>query len=105
MRILLVEDDPMVADGIREGLEKAGFAVDHTAAAEPAESALELTHYDLKDPQRVSVPAKPVGAIGIALVIGVAVVKPVSRGKMLAEEASRSQAIHVGELIVNGNPR
>ena len=47
MRILLVEDDPMVADGIREGLEKAGFAVDHTAAAEPAESALELTHYDL----------------------------------------------------------
>ena len=47
MRILLVEDDPMVADGIREGLEKAGFAVDHTAAAEPAESALALTHYDL----------------------------------------------------------
>ncbi|MBI3431417.1 MAG: response regulator transcription factor [Hydrogenophilales bacterium] len=47
MRILLVEDDPMVADGIREGLEKAGFAVDHTAAAEPAESALELIHYDL----------------------------------------------------------
>lgn len=47
MRILLVEDDPMVAEGIREGLEKAGFAVDHLAAAEPAESALELTHYDL----------------------------------------------------------
>jgi len=47
MRILLVEDDPMVADGICEGLEKAGFAVDHTAAAEPAESALALTHYDL----------------------------------------------------------
>jgi DNA-binding response OmpR family regulator len=47
MRILLVEDDPMVADGIREGLEKAGFSVDHAAAAEPAESALVLTHYDL----------------------------------------------------------
>lgn len=47
MRILLVEDDLMVADGIREGLEKAGFAVDHVVAAEPAESALELTHYDL----------------------------------------------------------
>lgn len=46
MRILLVEDDPMVADGIREGLEKAGFAVDHVGAAEPAESALELTLYD-----------------------------------------------------------
>lgn len=47
MRILLVEDDPMVADGIREGLEKAGFAVDHTDAAEPAASVLELTYYDL----------------------------------------------------------
>lgn len=47
MRILLVEDDLLVAEGIREGLEKAGFAVDHAAAAEPAESALGLTHYDL----------------------------------------------------------
>lgn len=37
----------MVAEGIREGLEKAGFAVDHVAAAEPAESALGLTQYDL----------------------------------------------------------
>lgn len=47
MRILLVEDDLLLAEGIREGLEKAGFAVDHIAAAEPAESALSLTHYDL----------------------------------------------------------
>lgn len=47
MRILLVEDDIMVADGIREALENAGFAVDHAAAAEPAESALGLTQYDL----------------------------------------------------------
>ncbi|AYH43881.1 response regulator [Azoarcus sp. DN11] len=47
MRVLLVEDDLLVAAGIREGLEKAGFAVDHLAAAEPAESALGFTHYDL----------------------------------------------------------
>ena len=47
MRILLVEDDLLLADGIREGLEKAGFTVDHLTAAEPAESALGLTHYDL----------------------------------------------------------
>lgn len=47
MRILLVEDDMLVADGIREGLINAGFAADHVTAAEPAESALELTHYDL----------------------------------------------------------
>lgn len=47
MRILLVEDDLLLAAGTREGLEKAGFAVDHAAAAEPALSALEFTHYDL----------------------------------------------------------
>lgn len=47
MRILLVEDDALLAEGIREGLEKAGFTADHVLAAEPAESALELTHYDL----------------------------------------------------------
>jgi len=47
MRILLVEDDTMLADSICEGLEKGGFSVDHLAAAEPAESAVALTHYDL----------------------------------------------------------
>lgn len=47
MRILLVEDDTMLAESICEGLEKGGFAVDPLAAAEPAESALALTHYDL----------------------------------------------------------
>jgi DNA-binding response OmpR family regulator len=47
MRVLLVEDDLMLADSIVEGLEKGGFSVDHLAAAESAESALQLTHYDL----------------------------------------------------------
>lgn len=47
MRVLLVEDDALLAQGIREGLERGGFSVDHLAAAEPAESALRLTHYDL----------------------------------------------------------
>ncbi|WP_295004860.1 response regulator [uncultured Dechloromonas sp.] len=47
MRILLVEDDTLLADSIREGLEKGGFAVDRLNAAEPAVSALGLTHYDL----------------------------------------------------------
>ena len=47
MRILLVEDDIMLAESICEGLENNGFAVDHLTAAEPAESALALTHYDL----------------------------------------------------------
>jgi two-component system, OmpR family, response regulator len=47
MRVLLVEDDLMLAESICEGLEKGGFAVDHLAAAESAESALGLTNYDL----------------------------------------------------------
>ena len=47
MRILLVEDDTMLAESICEGLEKGGFTVDRLGAAEPAASALGLTHYDL----------------------------------------------------------
>ena len=47
MRILLIEDDVLVASGIREALEKAGNAVDHSVAAEPVEHAMELTQYDL----------------------------------------------------------
>lgn len=47
MRVLLIEDDIMLADGLREGLEKGGFSVDHLGAAEPVESTLRLIHYDL----------------------------------------------------------
>ena len=47
MRILLVEDDALVAAGIREALERSGYAVDHVGAAEPALSSLALTAYDL----------------------------------------------------------
>ncbi|NBB72571.1 MAG: response regulator [Bacteroidetes bacterium] len=34
MRILVVEDDPHIADFVRQGLEEAGYAVDHTADGE-----------------------------------------------------------------------
>lgn len=47
MRILLVEDDAALAAGLREALEREKFEVDHLTAAEPAESALALTAYDL----------------------------------------------------------
>jgi DNA-binding response OmpR family regulator len=47
MRLLLVEDDATVAAGIVEGLQRSGMAVDHLKSAEPAESALALTQYDL----------------------------------------------------------
>lgn len=36
MRILLVEDDPGVADSVREALESAGFVIDHASDGETA---------------------------------------------------------------------
>lgn len=47
MRILLVEDDPILTAGIREALERERWLVDHVGAAEPAASAVALTAYDL----------------------------------------------------------
>lgn len=47
MRILLVEDDPTLAAGIREALERERMMADHLTAAEPAESAIGLIAYDL----------------------------------------------------------
>jgi len=47
MRILLVEDDELVADAVRRGLSAAGFTVDHAGSAEAARSALAAEHFDL----------------------------------------------------------
>ncbi|HZP65976.1 MAG TPA: response regulator [Rudaea sp.] len=47
MRILVVEDDALVADALRRGLAQAGFAVDHLTSAEHAEAALDQEHFDL----------------------------------------------------------
>ena len=47
MRILVVEDDNLVADAVTLGLGRAGFAVDRTATAEAAASALSTEHFDL----------------------------------------------------------
>jgi len=47
MRILIVEDDELVADAIARGLSAAGFAVDRSASAEAASSALASEHFDL----------------------------------------------------------
>jgi len=40
MRVLLVEDDPIVVDGVKAALEGVGFAVDRFATAEGAEMSL-----------------------------------------------------------------
>lgn len=47
MRILLIEDDRTLSEGICEGLCGEGYAVDVLDAAESAELALRLTAYDL----------------------------------------------------------
>jgi two-component system, OmpR family, response regulator len=47
MRILIVEDDDLVANAIGCGLGEAGFAVDRTRSAEAAEAALAAEHFDL----------------------------------------------------------
>ena len=46
MRILLVEDDAMIAAAICRGLRGEGFTVDHAADGEAADAALATTPYD-----------------------------------------------------------
>lgn len=47
MRILLVEDDPMIGDSVRKGLCQDGFVVDWVEDGEAAELALKSHDYDL----------------------------------------------------------
>lgn len=46
MRILLVEDDAMIAEALQSALQAAGYAVDRVADGLIAESALRSQHYD-----------------------------------------------------------
>jgi len=47
MRVLVVEDDPLVGDGIRRALNGGGFAADLVASAEAAKAALDTESFDL----------------------------------------------------------
>jgi two-component system response regulator QseB len=47
MRILLVEDDALLGDGVKTGLKQAGFAVDWTQDGLAAKLALETEKYAL----------------------------------------------------------
>ncbi len=47
MRVLVVEDDPVVLDVVTTGLREAGFAADAVGSAESAETALLGEHFDL----------------------------------------------------------
>ena len=46
MRILLIEDEPLIGDGIKEGLPLLGFPVDWFTRGRQGELALEATKYD-----------------------------------------------------------
>jgi len=47
MRILLVEDDPLLGDGLAAGLRQAGFAVDWLKDGDSALAALKSERFDL----------------------------------------------------------
>lgn len=47
MRILVVEDDPKIAQYLRKGLGEAGYRVDHLESAEEGLSAASLESYDV----------------------------------------------------------
>lgn len=47
MRLLLVEDDPLLGDGVRAGLGQDDYTVDWFRDARSAEAALKSEHYDL----------------------------------------------------------
>ncbi len=47
MRLLLVEDDRLLGNGIEVGLKQAGFTVDWAKDGREAQLALEMTEYEL----------------------------------------------------------
>ena len=47
MRILLVEDDEILADGLTRSLRQAGYAVDHLVSGQSADTALGFESFDL----------------------------------------------------------
>src|SRR5207253_8528825 len=47
MRVLLVEDDPMIGESVQQGVRQDGFAVDWVQDGEAAELALRTTAYAL----------------------------------------------------------
>lgn len=47
MRVLLVEDDPLLGNGVKEGLSQSGYTVDWIVDGEAAESVLRSDAFDL----------------------------------------------------------
>src|SRR5258706_13971713 len=47
MRVLVVEDDPILAHGLTETLRREGFVTDNVPSAEGADAALKVTNVEL----------------------------------------------------------
>lgn len=47
MKLLIIEDDPMIGESVRVGLRQAGYTVDWVRDGRAAELALEAGHYAL----------------------------------------------------------
>ena len=47
MRVLLVEDDPLLGSGVKEGLSQAGYTVDWVTDGDVAESVLRCEPFDM----------------------------------------------------------
>jgi DNA-binding response OmpR family regulator len=47
MHVLIVEDDPLLAGGLRETLRRAGYVADAVPSAEQADAALKVAQIDL----------------------------------------------------------
>ncbi len=50
MRILLVEDDKLIGDGIKAGLSKMGFSIDWFTAGLEGKNALYSAPYRRRNP-------------------------------------------------------
>ena len=55
MRLLVVEDDPQIAEFVTDGLRRAGYAVDHVSDGETALGQALDVDYDWADSEDSSV--------------------------------------------------
>ncbi|MEN4919043.1 response regulator [Achromobacter spanius] len=46
MRILIIEDDPLIGDGLKSGLRLLGYAVDWFSNGADGDQAIAMVHYD-----------------------------------------------------------
>lgn len=46
MRILIIEDDPLIGDGLKSGLRLLGYAIDWFSSSREGDQAMDVVHYD-----------------------------------------------------------